>query len=410
MSQLAIAVPLPHRQSKNAVRRILAGNAVSVLGDGLLLPFTAVYFVRVFGFSMAGAGLVLATMTGASVVLTAPAGVLLDRLGTRRATMLATLAQAAGCVALGFASTLLAAVAAAVLYGAGRAVARPGVDAIVGELTAAADRTAAFAGLNFATNVGFGAGAALGGLIAGLGSDSLRWLFLLNAASFVAFALVLQSAPDVAADARSTAAAGYRAVLRDRAFVVLAAVAFLAAVGLVQIDVGFSLFTVSVVHLPIGIVGLAGLANTVAVVALQHVVVRRTAGLRRTRLLAAGAAGLGLCWTLVGVAAVLPGRILPIAALVTALAVMGAAETLLMPIVFALANDLAPAELRGRYNGALWAAIGGAFAVGPIAGGALIGAHLAGLWVAGLLALAAIAVLLAEQLRHLVGPRLDLAA
>lgn len=397
MSELSLSLPLPRSSSRDAVRRILAGNVLSLVGDGLLLPFAALYFVRAFGFSAAEAGLVLAAMMGGAVLLTAPGGVVLDRLGTVRATVAATVLQGLACVTLAFSSTLALAVAVAVVFAAGRAVSRPGIDAILAELTEGQERTNAFAALNVAINVGLGAGAALGGAVAGFGTGGLRALFLLDAASYLVFAALLSGAPEVAVE-RDERSGGYRAVLRDRTFLKVVAIAFFAFIGLTQIDVSFSLFTVNTVGLPVGIVGIAGLANTLAVIAFQGQVVRRTAGIARTRLIAVGCAGLVLCWAFVAAADVLPGTILPAAALVAALATMGLAETALIPVVFGLANDLAPAELRGRYNGLLWAAVGAAFAAGPLAGSAVLGAGLAWLWLSGLVACAAAAAALGLRL------------
>lgn len=396
----SIAVQLPPlaRTHQGAVRRILAGNLVSLVGDGMLLPFAALYFVREHDFRPAQAALVLAAMLGSSVLLTVPGGAVLDRLGVRRATMAATLVQGVACFALAFAATVPAALAAALLYGAGRAVARPGVDAVVSDLTEGADRTRTFAWLNMATNIGLGAGAALGGAVASVGGGGLRLLFVVDAVSYVLFAAVLQGAPDVATEERAATHGGYRAVLRDRAFLRVLAIAFVAFVALTQIDVSFSLFTVSTVGLPVSIVGLAGLANTLAVIVFQEPIVRVTGRFRRSHLVALAAAGLTLCWGLTGLAAVLPGSVLPAASLIAALGMMGLAETLLVPIVFTLANELAPAELRGRYNGALWAVTGAAFAAGPLAGGALVGAHLAALWLALLVGCAAATAGLARRL------------
>jgi MFS family permease len=392
----SIAVQLPQVAHRSPVRRILAGNLVSLVGDGMLLPFAALYFVHTHGFRPAQAALVLAVMLGSSVLLTVPGGVVLDRLGVRRATIAATVVQGVACFALAFAATVPAALVAAVLYGAGRAVARPGVDAVVSNLTEGADRTRTFAWLNMATNIGLGAGAALGGAVATLGGEGLRALFVLDAVSYLLFALVLQGAPDVAAD-EPPATHGYGAVLRDRQFLRVLAIAFAAFVALTQIDVSFSLYTVSTIGLPVGIVGLAGLANTLAVIAFQAPIVRVTERFRRSHLLALGAAGLAACWGLTGLAAVLPGSVLPAASLVGALGAMGIAETLLIPIVFTLANELAPVELRGRYNGALWAVVGAAFAAGPLAGGALVGAHLAAVWLVLLLVAAAAVAVIARR-------------
>jgi MFS family permease len=397
VSDFSLSIPLPRSSSRDAVRRVLGGNVLSLLGDGMLLPFAALYFVRAFGFSPAGAGLVFATLMGGTVVLTAPGGLVLDRLGTVRATAAATALQGLACLALAFASNLAAAVAVAAVFAAGRAVARPGLDAVIAQLTEGQDRTDAFAALNVAINVGFGAGAALGGAIATLGIGGLRALFLFDAASYLLFALVLRTAPDAPVESRAEHG-GYAAVLRDRVFLQLLAIGFFAFVSLAQVDVSFSLFTVSTVGLPIGVVGLAGLANTLAVIALQGQIVRRTAGIARGRLIAAGAAGLVLCWGFAASAAVLPGSVLPAAALVAALGTMGLAETALIPVVFGLVNDLAPDGLRGRYNGLLWAVVGAAFALGPLAGGALVGAGLPWLWLAGLVGCAATTAVLGLRL------------
>jgi MFS family permease len=405
----SIAVELPQfaaqsRANQSAVRRILAGNIVSLVGDGMLLPFAALYFVREHDFRPAQAGLVLAVMLGASVLLTAPGGAMLDRLGVRRATMVATLVQGIACIALALAATVPTALAAALLFGAGRAVARPGVDAVVGDLTEGLDRTRTFAWLNMAINVGLGAGAALGGVVASFGGGGLRLLFIFDAITYVVFAGVLAGAPDVAAEERAATHGGYRAVLRDRRFLHVLAIAFAGFIALTQIDVSFSLFTVSTVGLPVSIVGLAGLANTVAVIVFQDPIVRVTGKFRRSRLLVLSAVGLAACWALTGLAAVLPGSVLPAASLIAALATMGLAETLLVPVVFTLVNELAPAELRGRYNGALWAVVGAAFGAGPLAGGWLVGAHLASAWLALLIAAAgcvvALALRLSPELEH----------
>lgn len=411
MSELAIALPAPRVDPARALRRILAGNALSLLGDGLLLPFAAVYFVRAAGFTAAEAGLVLAIMMGASVVLTVPAGIVLDRFGAKRATIVATAAQALSCLALGFAGSFGAALTVATVFGASRAVARPGLDALIGDLTEEGGATEAFAGLNFALNVGFGAGAALGGLLAGVAGVS-RWPFVLDAVSYVLFAAVLAGAPAVvrAASSRGAEGGGYRAVLGDRTFLLLLGVGFLVFVGMTQVDVAFPLYTVSVVHLPVGVMGAAALANTIAVVVLQPLVTRRTATIARSRLVVAGAAAFGVCWLLTAAGALLPGRVAPAVALVAALAAMGAAETLLIPVVFGLVNGLAPAELRGRYNGLLWAVVGAAFVAGPLGGGALIGAGQPGLWIVLLLACAAGAAALAEPLRRALPAGLEAAA
>jgi MFS family permease len=67
-----------------AARLLVAGNAVSALGNGLMLPLTLIYLHQVRGIALPVVG-VLLTLSGAVGLIAAPlVGVLLDRLGARR--------------------------------------------------------------------------------------------------------------------------------------------------------------------------------------------------------------------------------------------------------------------------------------------------------------------------------------
>ena len=130
-----------------------------------------------------------------------------------------------------FAASLVAGVGTGLSAGAG--------PTLIAALVSGAERASAFAVGRIAINLGIGVGAAVGGFIASTGDPrSFQTLYLLDAATFVAFAfIVLALVPparvSVPADEPH---AGFRMVLRDRAFISLM------AANVVFIVVGFTLF------------------------------------------------------------------------------------------------------------------------------------------------------------------------
>src|SRR5437762_2474430 len=183
-----------------------------------------------------------------------------------------------------------------------------------------------------------------------------------------------------------TRPAGYREVLRDKAFVRLILFGLtLTTCGYAQIEVGFTAFATRVAQVSPRIVGWALAGNTLMIVGSQLFVLRLLRHRSRTRALAAVGVIFGGSWLVLagGGFAGQHGRVF-----VAALGVIGCAvvfavgETLLSPVMPALTNALATDELRGRYNAMtsiLWGISG---IVGPITAGPLIGSGRAGLWLA----------------------------
>jgi MFS family permease len=106
----------------------------------------------------------------------------------------------------------------------------------------------------------------------------------------------------------------------------------------------------------------------------QLVALRFIKGRRRTSMLALCAAG-ALSWAVIASSDSVDGWVA--VALVVGLGMFGLGETLWAPVAPAIVNDLAPEELRGRYNalqGMTWTI---AMIIGPALSGLLIGNGLA---------------------------------
>jgi len=172
-------------------RDLLAGAVgLSALGDFLGFVPLALHMQERTGSGIAVAALFIALWTP-SVLLGAPAGLLADRVESRRLLRDVSLAQAAVAVVLAFAfGGVLATLALTALLGIGVAVAQPAEFALVP--AAAGDDVAAANGrIEAARYLGFALGPVLGGLLAAAGGT--RIALLVNAASFVAVALAAQA-------------------------------------------------------------------------------------------------------------------------------------------------------------------------------------------------------------------------
>jgi MFS family permease len=198
-----------------------------------------------------------------------------------------------------------------------------------------------------AANAGLGLGAALGGFIASYGLSGFVTLYLLNAATYLAYVAVLVAVVRVRARPQRVAG-GYRVVLRDRALV------HLILINVAMIAVGWGVFSWiappyarSVVGLSTQRIGLLLLINTLAVVIAQIPIAKLAEGRRRVVMLGvAGSLFAGACLLVLAAGALVDGAFVLLA---IAWVAVGAGECFHTTVLAPLAADLAPVGLRGRY-------------------------------------------------------------
>jgi MFS family permease len=387
---------------------ILGGDALSAVGSGLTLPFFVVYLHRVRGIDLATTGLILATIAVAGLFGNPLGGWLADRIGARRAVVLGLVVAAAGTVAIAAVHSPRQGFAAAALYGIGMAVLWPAEDALLATAVDAEQRSHAFAVRHATLNAGFSVGGLLAALIVGFASPgSFVLVYLLDAASYLVFAVIVARLPDAIATDAETAAydgsGGYREVFRDRVFRRLwLLVLLLVTVGYAQYHAAFPAYATGEGGLSARGLGVAFAANTVTVVLAQLFVLRMMAGRRRTRGVMLAAGFVAAAWTATllagGQGAHATGPLLFTAAMV----LFALGETLLSPTVPAIVNDLAPETLRGRYNGAYSLAWTTGYMIGPAIAGFALAAGQGRLLFLGLIAALGVVAVGAVRLeRHL---------
>jgi MFS family permease len=168
-------------------RLIVGAVGVSALGDFLLwIPLT-LHLQRITGSAIAVAGLMICLW--APIVLLAPAaGLLADRVETRRLLLGASLAQAAVAASMALAlDSVPAILALAALLGAGFAVAQPAEFALVPAIAGKRDLTALNGRVEAARYAGMTAGPLVGGVLAATGGTAAA--MLVNAATFACVAI-----------------------------------------------------------------------------------------------------------------------------------------------------------------------------------------------------------------------------
>lgn len=257
--------------SDTAHRRFVAIALIDATGTGMFLPVTVLFFTRIAGLSPleVATGLSAGGMVGLAA---APVGgFLLDRVDARW-VLQPTLAVRAFCyAAYGIVHSVVTFIPLACLANAAAQVGRPARNMLVTQIAADADRVRLLAFASTARNVGFG----VGGLLASvaLAADSKMGYFVVlgvNAASYVAAAALLPGMPPRRNSSAGHAQARKRlAVLRDRTYVLLAALNSLLLVHDSVLVVGVPLWLAEETAAPRMLAGFLFTLNTILVVTLQ---------------------------------------------------------------------------------------------------------------------------------------------
>ncbi len=301
----------------------------------------------------------------------------IDRRGPLPVLVVASALASVGAAALGFASSVPAAVlAAAVLVRAPPSCSRLSPRCSCG-VPAPRPVRAPSPCTFFLQNLGLGLGGLVGGQLVDVDRPaSFTMLFLIEAAMFVVLGAVVTTVrmPRTAslggARPSGDAAAkggGLRALLSHRAMVqlcVLGFVLFFACYG--QFESGLAAYGTEAAGIEPSTLGFALAANTAVIVVARFVVLRLVERRRRSRVIAAVGLIWAFAWIVAGYAGLGHGsQAMATAAFISTYALFGLGEAMLSPTVAPLVADLAPESMVGQYNSAFALCKQLALAVGP---------------------------------------------
>jgi MFS family permease len=345
---------------------LVAGMFVNRLAS-FVVTFLALYLVRERGFSAGEAGRVVA-LYGAGALVAGPLGGTLADLAGRRATMLLSLTTGAAMVAaIGFLRSPAWLALFTFLAAATNELYRPAMSAAIADVVPPGDRARAWGITYWAINLGWSFGLALGGLLAEV---SFVALFLADAASSLVFAVIVaRRVPETRPRGGEVHSplAGLALVLRDGPFVVFLLLTLAALVVFVQFQLALPL-DMDRHGLGPAVFGTLVSLNGVAIVLLQPLSAMFLRVRESARFLATSCLLVGLGYGVNALAGILPA--LPVYLGGVLLWTLG--EIIGFPVAAAVVADLAPADLRGRYQGAFSMAWGVAFTLAPLLGGAVL--------------------------------------
>jgi MFS family permease len=348
-----------------------AGTLINRLGT-MVQPFLALYLTRVRHVSLAGTGAVLTVWAVGSLISQPTAGVLADRIGRRATLAGGTLTSGAAMIALAYVHALGAIVVIVFLLGLSIDAYRPASSAIVADIVAPEDRPRAFGLLFWAINLGFSVAVLAGGWLA---AHSAVWLFWTDAVTSAIFGLLVWWAvPETRQGLGEQQTGGLRDVVRDRLMMAYAAVVVAYAIVYLQTLVGLPLAMKLSGRSPAQF-GLVIALNGVLIVLLQPSISSRLARRDHSLVLAWG-------MSIVGVGFGLTALATSTLAYACTVAVWTLGEIIVSSVGATIVADLAPAHMRGRYNGVYGLAWGVAGLLAPTLSTRLLAINHWSLWVA----------------------------
>jgi predicted MFS family arabinose efflux permease len=379
-----------------------AGGLVNAFGTGVAFPFVVIYLHNVRGFSLAVAGAVLATGSFVGLAIGPIAGLLVDRVGGRTILALALVLMAVGWGLFPLVREPWHAFLASAVAGAGNASFWPSQSALLAGLTPQVRRHAAYALQRVARNLGIGLGGLTGGLIATTTNPtSFTVLFVVDAATFLAFVVVLAFVPDpeLPPEEEGARPGRYRDVLRDRLLLGIVGlnVLFVSA-GYAQFEL-LPVFAKNEAGVTERAIGVIFLVNTLVIVLAQLPLAHQLEGRRRMPALAFMTALWATSWLIVLVAGAWIEAAAAATAFALAAAIFGLGECFQGPTQGALVADLAPPRLRGRYMALSTTSWEIGFVIGPAIGGFILDRQPLALWplAAGACLLAGVGALALER-------------
>jgi MFS family permease len=356
---------------------ILGGDALSALGNGLVLPFFIIYLNRVRGLEIDTAAYALATIAAVGFVVAPIGGWMSDRLGARRIVILSLVVSALGSISIAAVRETWHAFAAAALFGTGITLFWPSVHALVTMIVAKHQRSAVFSVHYAAINLGIGIGGLLGGFMVDTADAStFELVYYLDALTFVPFILMLVflvrnvgGAVHIDPEA-DLAAPSYLSVLRDKRFVrLLLLMTLLVTIGYGQLESSFPAFTTRPGGISTRALGATFAANTFFIVVAQLFVLRWLEGRRRTRAIVVLTLLWAGCWGTVLFGGTLGSGMDATVTFAFAAVLFAFGETIVSPTLSPMVQDLATDQTRGRYS----AVFSMTWMVGSVIGPAIAG-------------------------------------
>jgi len=355
------------------------GLLINSIGGGLWWPFLTIYMRERLAVPLTTITLLFTLNAVAGLAAMSIAGPAVDRFGRRFAMIIGLVASGLILLAMSAAQTLPVWALLMLVQGLFNPFYRVGSDAMVADLIPPVRRAGAYALLRMINNLGIAVGPAIGGFVIGV---SYGLAFYIAAAANLLFVTLIvffvretlprratPALPGATADAGSQDEApkregGYGPVLRDRPFVALCGVFVLATMPAAIMMMLLAVYAKENFGLPESQYGFIMATNAAMVVLFQYAVTRRSQAYPPLQVLA-----LGAFFYAIGAGSVALGG--GFWGFWLSMVILTIGELLIAPTGTAVAANLAPPDMRGRYMGLYGITWGVAFGIGPVIAGYL---------------------------------------
>jgi len=372
----------PWRGLSPAVWILVTARAVNRIG-AFTLPFLGVVLTVEFGASLRQTGLILALFGAATIPSRLLGGHLADRLGRRRTIVLGLTGCAVAQTWIALSHALWSAVLATVLLGLAFEIYEPPSQAMIADVTRPSDRPAAY-GLYSAALAA--AGVLAGLLAAAISHVDLRWLFVADALTCLACAVLVALAlpVDVRRETEEVVVRSEEvSVWRDRRLLLLLASGTVFATIYMQLVIGVPL-TLLEQGLP-----KSGTGFILAVSAVTLIVAQRLLRLQQLDDFRAMTVG----YVLLGAGLVVTAIAHSLTIFLFAAVLWSLGDLFLLTRYLTQASGLAPEHARGRYLAVFGLSWGIATTVAPLTVTQLLdAAGPKGLWLTSAAVAAALAL------------------
>jgi MFS family permease len=347
---------------------LLLGSFVDSIGGALVFPFFTLYVSRRFGVNMTSLGLLIGVFAITNLLGGILGGALADRVG-RKATMLMGLTVSGlSSLLMGWASSLRLLSLTILVVGLFAEAGGPARQAMVADLLPERQRAQGFGLLRVVHNLAVVIGPAIGGLLA---ASSFLWLFVGDAVASLLTAILVAAVlretrpqSDDGADQGNLLQTmrGYGIVLRDGRFMAFMLMSMLVMMVSLQMNTSLPVYLSDAHGVSAQGFGYLLTLNASMVVLLQFWVTRRIRPHPPLLVAALGGALYGAGYALYGV-------VTAYGLFMAAMAIVTMGEMVIFPTIQALAAQLAPMDMRGRYL----AAFGFSWAIPAMLGPTLVG-------------------------------------
>jgi MFS family permease len=327
---------------------LMGASFVDSLGGAVLYPFYALYVTSKFNLSMSEAGGLFGVMMVTAIVGTTLGGGLTDRFGRKSIVLFGLIFSAISMLVMGFAQDLSVFILGMLMVGLLANAGGPAREAMVADLLPEEKRAGGFGVHRVVHNLAYAIGPALGGLLA---SRSYLLLFIMDViasliTAFAVYKLLPETKPESAVDepVETTAETfrGYRKVLQHSIFMAFLLATSLMVLVATQMQGTLSVFLRDVHGLTEARFGTILSLNAAMVVLFQFAITRRIERFPHFIVLAVGT-------TLYAIGFSIYGFVSTYVWFLVAMVIITIGEMFIAPIGSAVASNMAPEQMRGRY-------------------------------------------------------------